>query len=150
MRNRPVYIGLGLPLLIGLGIFSLGARNLWRAIISYSWHTTPATVVHSATESSAASAGRSSGRNSSSAVMDTAQIQFQYQVNGRQYKTDQPARAGLAFLVPVLLGYLTGYKSTSWPAAPVRSIGRFEWDLGKPGRKTLSAGPRGPGGFQSR
>lgn len=34
MKDFPVYLGLGLVLVIGLGLFMLGARNLRRAIAS--------------------------------------------------------------------------------------------------------------------
>src|SRR5262249_22289878 len=31
MKDLPVYLGLGMVLVIGLGLFMLGARNLWRS-----------------------------------------------------------------------------------------------------------------------
>jgi hypothetical protein len=79
MKVFPVYLGFGVVVLIGLGIFSLGARNLWRAVASTHWPTVPATVVESSTQVSGGS------RNS----MYTANLKFQYEVNGHSYGTDQ-------------------------------------------------------------
>jgi hypothetical protein len=69
---------------MGLGIFALGARNLRRAWASLHWPTAPATVVESSTSASAS--GSSDG---SSGTMYTANIQFQYEVDGHIYLTDQ-------------------------------------------------------------
>jgi hypothetical protein len=62
--------------LIGLSIFGLGARNLWRAFASHRWPTASATVVESVTEVA---------RNE----MYSAKIKFQYEVRGQTYATDQ-------------------------------------------------------------
>jgi hypothetical protein len=91
MRDFPVYLGLGLVLLIGLGLFMLGARNLRRAIASRHWPTASATVVESSTSVDVTPPSRSMrrSRNSVSSIMYTANIRFQYEVNGRAYRTDQ-------------------------------------------------------------
>src|SRR5215472_12573146 len=92
MKDFPVYLGLGLVLAIGLGLFMLGARNLGRAIASRHWPTASATVVESSTSVDVTPPSRSmrrSGRSSVSSIMYTANIRFQYEVNGRSYRTDQ-------------------------------------------------------------
>lgn len=76
MRNLPAYLGLGVAVLIGLGIFSLGARNLWRAACSYRWPTVPATVAASSTEVSVDEPAGSKWRDEGSALMYSAQIRF--------------------------------------------------------------------------
>src|SRR5262245_28642944 len=91
MKDFPVYLGLGLVLVIGLGLFMLGARNLWRAVASRHWPTASATVVESSTSIDVTPPSRSlrRSRNSVSSIMYTANIRFQYEVNGRAYRTDQ-------------------------------------------------------------
>ena len=91
MRDFPVYLWLGLVLLIGLGLFMLGARNLRCAIASRHWPTASATVVESSTSIDVTPPSRSMrrSRNSVSSIMYTANIRFQYEVNGRAYRTDQ-------------------------------------------------------------
>ena len=49
MKDFPAYLGLGLVVVIGLGLFLLGGRNLQRAIASRHWPTASATVVESST-----------------------------------------------------------------------------------------------------
>jgi len=80
MKNLPVFFGIGSIALIGLGLFSLGARNLWRAVASYRWPTSSATIVESTTEITA---------DKDSGTTYAAKIKFQYEVRGRTYSTDQ-------------------------------------------------------------
>src|SRR5215467_7262902 len=85
VKDFPVYLGLGLVLVMGLGLFLLGARNLRRAVASPHWPTASATVVESSTSIDVTPPSRSlrrSSRNSVSSIMYTANIRFQYQVNG--------------------------------------------------------------------
>jgi hypothetical protein len=91
VKDLPIYLGLGLVLVIGLGLFLLGARNLRRAIASLHWPTASATVVESSTsiDVTPPSRGMRGSRNSVSSIMYTANIRFQYEVNGRKYRTDQ-------------------------------------------------------------
>jgi hypothetical protein len=90
MRDFPVYLGFGLVLVIGLGLFALGARNLRRALASPHWPTASATVVESSTQKDVTAPSRSMRRRGGvSSVMYTANIKFQYEVNGRTYHTDQ-------------------------------------------------------------
>ena len=90
MKDFPAYLGFGAAALLGLGIFSLGARNLWRAGASSYWPTATATVVESST-SQTITGGRPSRRSpdDTPSVMYMANIKFQFQVNGRSYRTDQ-------------------------------------------------------------
>jgi len=126
MRNFPAYIGLGVALLIGLGLFSLGARNLWRAVCSYRWPTAPATVVASSTSTSVSNSGDSHWQDGGSAVMYMAKIQFAYQVGGRDYKTDQ-----------IYIGQTAGSGDSS--EAELRS---FRYPLGQ--QLTVSYNPSDP------
>jgi len=88
MKNLPVILGIGSIALIGLGLFSLGTRNLWRAFASYSWPTSPATVVESFTEV-AADNRRTESQGDTRSTTYAAKIKFQYEVRGRIYSTDQ-------------------------------------------------------------
>jgi len=126
MRNLPAYIGLGFALLIGLGLFSLGARNVWRALLSYRWPTTSAVVVQSSTETSVSEPRDSHWHSGASAVMYSARIRFEYRVNGGEYQTDQ-----------IYIGQTAGSGDSS--EAELR---RFRYPLGK--RLTVSYDPSDP------
>ena len=128
MKDFPVYLGLGLVLAIGLGLFMLGARNLRCAIASRHWPTASATVVESATSIDVTPPSRSMrrSRNSVSSIMYTANIRFQYEVNGRAYRTDQ-----------IWFGQTVG--STDSSEAELR---RFRYPLGE--KVTVSYDPADP------
>jgi hypothetical protein len=86
MRNFAVIIGVGSILAIGLFLFGLGARNVWRAWRSKSWPTTAATVVTNEMQTST-STSRSSSEDHTG-TMYTANLKFRYQVAGAPYETD--------------------------------------------------------------
>ncbi len=90
MKDAPVYLGLGVVVLIGLGLFSLGARNLFRALASRHWPSVEAVVVESSTQIETTTPSRGFRRSGpASSVMYTANLKFQYEVDGRKYRTDQ-------------------------------------------------------------
>lgn len=73
MKDFPVYLGFGVVVLLGLGIFSLGARNLWRAGTSVYWPTVPATVVESSsTRTVTGNRGGVASRDDNRSVMNGA------------------------------------------------------------------------------
>jgi hypothetical protein len=125
MKDFPVYLGLGLVLFIGLGLFGLGARNLRRAWASRHWPTTTATVVESATQTEV-SKPTGFRRNHVSATMYTANIQFQYVVDDHTYRTDQ-----------IWFGQTVGSSDSS--EAELR---RFRYPLG--GKVTVCYDPADP------
>lgn len=66
MKTTRVVFALGgsIPVLIGLGLFWLGARNIWRSVASRNWPRT------------------------SGVVIDSSAVAIRYQVAGRDYTTD--------------------------------------------------------------
>jgi hypothetical protein len=77
--NAVVYGVLGLCFAGGLFFLGLGVRNIWRALASKSWPTTPAVIVTSTAETSKSSDGSSTLN---------ARIEARYSVSGREYVTD--------------------------------------------------------------
>jgi hypothetical protein len=83
MKTIGIVAALSIFLVIGIGIFSLGARNLRYAWASGSWPSVPGTVSESTVKETAVR-----HRDSSSSDTDySARIVFGYQVNGIRYTT---------------------------------------------------------------
>jgi Protein of unknown function (DUF3592) len=76
--------GASVFLLLGGWIFGLGARNVWRALASPAWPTSPGIVVSSETGSHVTT----DRRTRTNTRMYSADIRFKYQANGRDYTTD--------------------------------------------------------------
>jgi len=85
MKAMDYVVGVILLLVIlGGGYFlRLGLRNIWRGVASASWPRVSGTVIRSQT-SSATDRDKDTGQRN---VMYSADIEFQYRVNGRDYTT---------------------------------------------------------------